>query len=204
MSSLTANAMAMGVGVGVHGGLLGSGVTGTLEINKAFSLRAGNNAFSIANNFTADNVDYAADLNLDSFFAFADWHIFNGSMRLTAGMISNNNNLSASATTNAQNFNASAPSTDVGVKADVKYSGASPYIGFGWGDGNPRNRGLKFGFDLGFLMQETPDVAYEQTSGQSAYTMSQTEKDDAAKEIQDALTNLKIYPVAAFSISYHF
>lgn len=202
LASIAPPASAADIGLGVHAGTLGAGLDLGVGVNEQLVGRVGFNKLTISEDFTEDDIDYSADLELDSIHALADWHVLGGGFRITGGVVFNDNGFSGSAVVEAGDDIGGQPAPSGGeLNLDVSYDDVAPYIGIGWGN---RVRGwskLAFGVDAGLMFQggASVDINDNGTTG-----VSQDDLDAEAKEVEDELENFDIYLVVSASIIYRF
>jgi hypothetical protein len=197
-----ANAGAADIGVSAHVGTLGAGLDLAYGFNRNLTGRVGFNRLNIGEDFTEGDIDYSADLELESVHALADWHIFGGGFRLTGGAIFNNNAFDGSAAIDAGDEIGGTPATGSGSLAlDVEYDEVAPYLGIGWGN---RARGwsaVSFSVDAGLMFQGAPDVDITESGSTGA---SQSDLDKEERDVEDELENFEIYPVISAAIVFRF
>lgn len=195
-------ASAADVGISAHGGTLGAGLDLAYGFNRYWTGRVGFNSLTLEEDFTEENIEYSADLELESVHALADWHVFGGGFRLTGGAIVNNNVFDGSADIEAGDEIGDSPATGSGSLAlDVEYDEVAPYLGIGWGN---RARGwssVSFSVDAGLMLQGSPDVDVTQSGSTGA---DQDDLDKEEREIEDELENFEIYPVLSAAVVFRF
>ncbi len=204
IASVLASPMALAdLGLGVKAGTLGYGVEGTVGLATGVNLRAGLNSFSYDYTDSASDIDYDVDLDLKSYALLLDWHPFAGSFKLTAGVLSNRNGatMTATPTGSVTIGNTTYPAGTAGrLHGEVDFKSTAPYAGIGWGNAAGKTRGLGFSFELGVLFQGAPEVTLTSTNP----AVSQSNLDAEAREIEDDLSGFKSYPVVSFGLSYQF
>lgn len=204
VAGLLAAPMALAdIGLGVKAGTLGLGVEGTVGLAAGLNVRAGLNSFSYDYSDSAGDVDYEIDLDLKSYALLLDWHPFAGTVKLTAGVLSNKNGatMTATPTGSATIGGTSYPAGTAGqLRGEMDFKSTAPYAGIGWGNAAGTARGLGVSVELGVLFQGAPDVTL--TSSNPA--VSQSDLDAEAREIEDDLSGFKTYPVISFGLSYQF
>lgn len=193
---------------------LGPGVELTKSINSRINARVGGNLLSADFNDSVSNIDYDADVNLESVSVMGDVYPWKKSgFHLTLGLAYNNNRVSGVGRMNGGSINLGGQTfqaTDVGrVDADVSYSSpVAPFIGIGYG--NPVSKNKDFGFYIraGALITGAPSVDFRAVPNPSLPQAMQDEiRQGAAAEeaqIQDDLNNFPVYPVMSLGISYQF
>lgn len=174
-----------------------------MGLSERINLRLGINSYTYSYDDTIDDVRYDIDLELKSGALILDWHPFAGGFRLSAGMLSNKNgvDLKATPTANVTIGGNTYPAAAVGtLDGDVSFKKSAPYVGLGWGNAVVGNTGLGFSVEIGALFQGSPDVKLSSSNG----LVSQADLNQEAREIEDDLKNLKVYPVISVGLSYTF
>jgi len=152
-----------------------------------------------------EDIEYDIGLDFSSFSALADWYVFNGSFRISGGILSLNHELNLDArpaTDEIEIGEGTYLPADIGtLSGSVEIDGVAPYLGIGWG--NPLTSSRRWGFtcDFGVAFTSSPDVKLTAT-GEAAGL-----EDDLTKEIndiEDGLDKFKLYPVIALSFFYRF
>lgn len=208
MGSVQAEDSGLGIGVGARYSTLGAGIEVGKSFTSNFSARLGLNKYSMSDTQSIDNIDYNADLDLQSTALLLDWHPFAGSFHLTAGYLNSGNELTAHATpTGTVDIGGQVvvPVTagDLVLDGNVKL-GSGPYLGLGWG--NVPASGFGFVFEVGVVQMGTPDVTLA-VSGNDAALVSQIDQTEINQEIANMkadLNQFETYPVIAIGISYGF
>ncbi|TXT23050.1 MAG: outer membrane protein domain-containing protein [Gallionellaceae bacterium] len=184
---------------------LGLGVEAAFPITQSVDARIGFNtykySFDKAVTSGGATANYNGDLKLQSLQALADWHPWEGSFRLSGGLVYNNNKFDMTATSGTFN-NVGAPVAMAAgeyVNATVDFDKVAPYLGIGWGR-TPKNTGLSFTSDIGVMFQGTPKGAV--TTNIGAATAADIANANAS--LNDSLKNFKIYPVLSIGIGYTF
>lgn len=152
--------------------------------------------------FTGDVGDFGATANLtvevdwNSVQLVGDWYPMGDGFRMTGGVVFNNNKITVNGTGQVNGQSAL-------VNAEVKMSdGVAPYLGIGYGVKPKMDKGLGFNMDLGLMFQNPKSTLTATATGGS--TVTQSDIDAQNKKVQDAIDNLKIFPVLSFGISYSF
>lgn len=177
-------------------------------MTQSVDARIGLNTFKYNfNKATSSNglsTNYSGNLNLGSLEALADWHPWDGSFRVSGGLVYNNNKFSMTATPSngvinigGQQFNFASASAN----ANVDFNKVAPYLGIGWGR-TPKNTGLSFTSDIGVMFQGTPNASVT-TSGIPAGTPGLAAATaQANSDLKSALNNFNVYPVISIGIGY--
>lgn len=195
-------ASAADLGISAHGGTLGAGLDLAYGFNRNLTGRVGFNTLTLEEDFSEEDIEYSADLELESVHALADWHVFGGGFRLTGGIIFNGNAFDGSADIDQGDEIGDTPATGNGRLAlDVEYDEVAPYLGIGWGN---RARGwssVSFSVDAGLMFQGAPDVNVTESGSTGA---SQQDLNREEREIEDELENFEVYPVLSVAVVFRF
>lgn len=200
-------AYAEGVAVGAKVSTLGMGVELTKSFTENINGRLGYNKWSFDRTGTEDGVTYDIDVGLQTVGAAIDWYVFSGSFRVTGGLMSNGNeiDLAGTPTENVEIGDEIYSPAELGtVAGTVDFKSTAPYLGIGWGNPVADDKGFGFTFDLGVMFQGSPNVELtaDGTLASDADFLAELAKEEA--NLESDLENLKLWPVAAFGISYQF
>jgi len=199
---------AAGIGVGAKVSTLGLGIEITKGFTSTINGRIGYNSYKFDTSGTESDIDYDADLKMDSVSALVDWHPFSGGFRTTAGVLFNNNKLDMTAK--------SAVSYDIGgttytsaeigtFGGTVSFNDVAPYVGIGWGNAVEQGQRLTFALDVGVLMQGSPKVDFTSTGG--TLSSDPTFQSDLATEeaqLKNSLKDYDVYPVISLGLAFQF
>lgn len=187
------------------GGGIGYGITDTL------TARLGYTALDYDADIETDDVDYEAEAKIGGAELLVDWHPFNGSFRLTAGMISNRNKIDVEAKLNQTVYIDNEPYNpgDLGnLDGRVDFKSTAPYFGIGWGNVAGKEGNFHFVADIGVVFQGSPDVELTGTCGPalSASDCAAAQDDIRAEEdeLNDEVSDYKHWPVISFGVGYRF
>jgi len=186
-------------------GMLGLGVEYAHPMTDRLVLRGGLNGSSYGFDSTESGIDYAFDFNWDSLSVAADFHPTKGALRLTAGLLRNDNGLNAT----------SRPSQDVTIgdttytpdevgtlSGRVGFDSLAPFVGVGW----DWSRGKHFGvaLDLGVLSQGAPKVSLSATGTLLGDPQFSADLAAEAADLQSSLDNLDLLPFATLGFVFRF
>jgi hypothetical protein len=200
-----------GIAVEVKAGTLGFGVEANYAINPKFTVGLGLNKFTQSTSQTADDIDYDVDLKLQTIALLANYHPFEGTFRITAGLMSNGNELSMKAEpAGTYDIGGTTYSADeIGtLEATVDFKNIAPYLGIGWG----KSAGSGFGvtLDIGILFQGAPNLSMD-VSGPIADPDSPAydpqflaDLSEEESNAQDDIKGFTAYPVASLGLNYRF
>lgn len=204
-----------GAGCADSGGLAISGKASTLglggelttAVTSNVNARVGINAFNVDFEDKAKEVEYDVGLDLYSFSALLDWHIFNSSFRVSGGVLVNQNELSLYAK----------PANSVIIGEDeyepeqigtltggVDFEDIAPYVGIGWGNALDSSKRWGFTCDFGVAYTRSPRISL---SADGLLADDPGFQADLAREkgdIEDKLRPFKFYPVISLSLFYRF
>ena len=191
--------------VDLHLGTLGFGLGVGFQATDSLVARIGFNQFNKNFTTTSGSLNMDGKLKLSSFDALLDWHVFGGATHLTAGLVSNGNKFSLTATPSAGNYTINGQTfaaSQVGsLSSEVTFNKVVPYLGFGW-NSQPKNKGFAFKSDFGIMFQGSPKATLTYTGTGAAQLASQIAAEQA--NLNNKLNNFKYYPVISFAIGYAF
>ena len=162
--------LSCGMGCADTGGLAISGKAGTLglggelttRITSNINARVGINALDLNFEAEPEEVEYDVGLDLLSFSALLDWHIFNDAFRISGGVLVNENELSldASPTTSVKLGGTEYTPAQIGtLSGGIDFDDIAPYVGIGWGNALDSNKRWGFTCDFGVAYTRSPHVA---------------------------------------------
>jgi hypothetical protein len=189
-------------------GTLGVGAELTTKLATDINARVGLNMLDFNYDDELDDVEYDLGIDLSSFSALVDWHIFDDSFRISGGFISMNNEISMDArpTENVEIGDITYSPAEIGtLKGSVDIDGLSPYVGIGWGNPFAGNRRWGFTLDLGVAFTDSPDASLTSVGGSKSSDqdlLDELEKE--RKDIEDDLDSFKFYPVISFGLFFRF
>ena len=207
------------VGVGVKAGTLGYGadfsVTLTRTINARISLTtlsidSQTETVTVGDSTNQGTINATADIDFGSSALLFDWHVFDGTFYLSAGLIKAD--ISANMTgplTDDFTINGQlvTPNDISGpVTGDIKMSDSyKPYIGIGWGREAAAGSGFSFSAEIGVAYVD-PEVNLNATA--SGTGLSQADLDTRLNEAETSAANdladLSVWPVLSIGVNYAF
>jgi hypothetical protein len=203
------------------GGLLVYGTVGTAgaglgvgtQVADNWNVRAEMSRFSRTLNEKSDDLNLEAKLNLESAGIYGDFFPFSGTFRLTGGVMfkSPNGSLTASPATGLS-AKIGDVSYDFGANdkltGSIKYPSTMPYLGVGWGFGQLKEKGFKFGLDLGagFGTLKSSLTASDSIKNLGTNAGKDITADLAAQEkkINNDLNVVSFFPIVKISVGYSF
>lgn len=153
------------VGVSLNASILmGLGISVGVPVGDRFNVRGVYNGFSYDDEFEddEDNLTYDAELKLSSLGLMGDWHPFRGAFRVTAGLLSNGNELDLNAQDAGGTFEvgdctyASGAGAPLAIDGLIDWRSSAPYLGIGWGGNMNADKGFFGTFDIGVMFSGAP------------------------------------------------
>jgi len=190
-------------------GTLGLGGEFTTNVTSNINARVGLNALDVDfDDEEIEDVEFDLGVDLSSFTAIADWYVFNDSFRLSAGIISMDNEVELEARglsdETVEIGDEEYTWDDVGILyGKIESDEVAPYIGIGWG--NPLTADRRWGFtcDFGVAFTDTPDVTIDARGGIEPEGFDE-ELAKLQADIEDFFDDFKLYPVIALNFYYRF
>ncbi len=192
--------------IGITGGTLGIGPEVSFRFSDHLGLRANGGFYDYSNTDDLDDIEYDADLKLNSIGAMLDWYPMGGGFRVSAGGRINNNEIDLAGT----------PTTTVEI-GDVNYSPAqvgsllgtvttrnfAPTLSLGYG--GKLAKGFTFGFELGVMMQGSPQIDNLRATGllasDPAFIQQLAIEEQRAEDDAD---DFKLWPILQIGLLYRF
>ena len=199
---------AVNIAVDLHAGSLGAGVGASLGLSSHFNLRVGINSaeLEVIDIEDEDGLDYQnPNLSFDNQYLFIDWFpSARSQFRLTAGAVLNNNEITATATVDGDGQLVGGVEAPIGtgVSGNIYFEDTAGYLGIGWGNAFGFKRRFNIGFDIGVLLQGSPQVALAVNDPTNTITDAdvEMERQDLEAEIKD----IDLWPVVTFSVGVAF
>lgn len=204
--SLCSAARAENQAVAAKVGFLGLGVEYTYRLNERVSFRGGINGAQFGFDSVESNIAYDFDLIWDSVSLAADFHPTKGPLRLTGGILVNDNGLEAQSRL--------ASSVDVGgttytpdevgtLRAAIGFRSTAPFVGLGW-DWSRKARKFGVSFDLGLVSQGSPRLTLAADGTLVGDPAFQDDLETERLELQDALDGFDLFPYATLGFVFKF
>ena len=208
--------LSCGAGCADLGGLAIAGKAGTLGlggelatgITQNVNARIGMNMLGFDVEEEIDDVEYDIGLDFSSFSALVDWHVFDGSFRITGGVVSMNHELDLEGTgapgETVEIGDGTYTWANVGIlSGSVEIDDLAPYVGIGWGDLLSAKKSWGFYCDFGVVFAGSPDVKLTATGAGATPGLPADlvkERDD----IKDELEAFEFYPVISLGLFFQF
>lgn len=184
----------------------GLGLGYTKHLNKLFNARGELNHFSMS--YTTDSGDnsYKGRLKLGGLALLGDYFPLQSPFRLTAGVVANKGELSATATpaVGTYTFNgvAYAATSSDKVSGKIKFGDVSPYLGIGYGHASGDKPGFSFFADVGVIFQRP--AAELSVQGNIRALVTDADIAEETRKLQDSADKFRNYPVIKLGVAYRF
>lgn len=222
------------IGVSVDASiLLGLGLSVGAPLGDRFNLRGVYHGYTHDEEIEEDDGNYQAEIRLKTFGAMVDYHPFQGSFRLTAGLKSNGNEINLTGVANDSNefevgdcsYNSN-PGDPLRVNGAVDFRSTAPYLGIGWGGNLNAEPGFYGIFDIGVMFSGAPRA---DLNARGSATVSgnpenaangcgapgtpvnaatdpafQQELQDAENEVNEDAKDFKLWPNLSFGFGWRF
>jgi len=186
---------------------LGLGGEFTTAVTSNINARVGINALDVDfDDVEIEDVEFDLGVDLSSYSALVDWHVFDGSFRISGGIISIDNDidLEARPTENIEIGDVYFTPAEAGtLYGSIENDEVAPYVGIGWG--NPLTHHRRWGFtcDFGVAFTSSPDVTLAARGGTKPPGFD-AELAKLKGDIEDFFDKFELYPVIAVSFFYRF
>ena len=200
--------------IGVNAGTLGAGIEYSSSFNEMFVLRTGLNALDYSDSLTESGIKYDADLELKTVSLLLDYHPFSNGFRLSAGAMYNGNQAKVvgkpdGTTGSIEIGDKTYTVADVGqVDGTVDFNNIAPYAGFGYSSSKTKTSGFSFNTEIGAMFQGSPKAKLTATKGtgigNDAWAALQGELAKEEAQLNDELSDFKVYPVVSIGLGYKF
>lgn len=185
------------------GGTQGLGGDLTLGLSSNLNARIGLSGLDVSIDYTANDVEYDASVDLFSYSALLDWYPLENSFFISGGIVFPDIEAELDATPTGavtigdNNYSYGTVGTLNGKLTND--TDIAPYLGIGWGNALSENKRLGLLLDLGVIFTDTSHVSLSSTGSVSQEDLSKEEAD-----INSDLDDWKIYPVVSLSLYYRF
>ena len=201
-------ARAADVALGLKASTLGVGLDLTGGLSDRLNVRASfHPGPSYTHTGTGGDIEYEFEVQLLSAAAGLDWFPGGGGFHFSGGLVLNRNEIDAfgRSTTSYQIGDRSyTPAQTGSLLGTLAFKDVAPYLGLGFG--NPVAEGKKLGvvLDLGVVLAGSPRVELSATGPAASDPTFQRDLEAEERELEDSLSQFKIYPLVSFAITYRF
>lgn len=191
--------------VGAKAGALGLGLEYTLSLSDRLGLRFGLNGSELGFDAEESGIDYEFDFVWDSMSAAVDFHPRRSPLRITGGLLRNDNRLEAvSQASGGMTIGGTTYSAeDIGtLRGLVEFDDVAPFVGLGWDWSKTKRFGVAL--DFGVVSQGSPDVSLRADGGAIADPMFESDIEQEEAELQASLEDFDLLPFATFGLVFRF
>lgn len=194
------------VAVGVSAGTLGVGPELSFRFNEHVGVRLGGSFFDYEDDDELDDVEYEADLKLNSIGATLDWYPAGGGFRVSAGARINNNKIGllGTPTGTVEIGDVEYTPAEVGsLSGTIKTKSIAPVFSIGYG--GKLAPGFTLGFELGVYMQGSPrleSLTASGTLGSNSAFLTQLAEEE--RRIEEDADDYKLWPIIQLQLMYRF
>lgn len=192
-----------GIAVAAKVGTLGVGIELIKEVIPNITLRGGFNYLSLSRSASLSDVDYDANVDLQTLSLFADWHPNNSNFFLSAGTLMNGYEVTAKGTQTG-NITVGNNSFTGNAQFDskVKFDKSTPYLGVGYRK-KLKTKGLSWTAEAGVLFQNEFEVELD-VDAPIAVGITQNDVDVERQQIINDVEDLKYLPMVSVGITYQY
>ncbi len=187
-------------------GVNGLGVEYTHAVNDRIGVRAGLNGSSLGFDAEESGIDYEFDFEFDSLYLGVDFHPLATPLRLSLGLLRNDNELTALSrvSENVTVGGTTYTPEEVGtLRGAVTFDDTATYAGVGW-DWSRDGRGFGVSFDLGVLSQGEPGVRLTADGGLASDPMFDDDIEAEERELEASLGDFDVVPYASLGFGFRF
>ncbi len=192
-------------GLGVKAGTLGLGLQARWTPFRYLDLRIGENALTAGVDARYGDIDYDAELELNTVYAQVNLRFPRSPFRITAGVFRNRNQINlvsvdyTDITFGGYTFTREEIGTITGTTTFAK---TAPYFGFGFDFGRPGRAGLNF--DVGVLWQADPIVTLTSDGTLASDPTYQMILESERQALLSDISAYKAFPVISLTVVYNF
>lgn len=205
-ASLPASAQEGRWSLGLTGGTLGAGPELSYRANAHLGLRANAGFLSLSRDEEVDDIDYDAELDLNSYGMLLDWYPAGGGFRISLGGRVNNNEIDLTGTpsTNVTIGNTTYTPRQIGtLSGTVATDDFVPTLTLGYG--GTLATGFTLGVEAGVMWQGQPKIDNLRATGLLASTQQfQADIEREQREIEAELDDYELWPILQVEFLYRF
>jgi hypothetical protein len=169
-------------------------------------LRANGGIYDYDDTDDLDDIEYDADLKLNSFGAMLDWYPFGGGFRLSLGGRINNNeiDLEGTPTTTVEIGDVDYTPAEVGtLSGTITTDSLTPAFTLGYG--GRLAKGFTFSLELGVMLQGSPKINDLTASGTLANNPAFIQQLAIEEQrAEDDAHDFKLWPIIQIGLLYRF
>ena len=217
----SSHSQALDVGVGVRAGVNGFGAEFSVALTETINARImgasididdEDETIDVGDSGGEGEIDAELEFDYGANALFIDWHVFNGSFHVTAGMFRNDSGadvtgvLVGDIVVDGQPINQGDLIGDIDGEIELADS-YQPYIGIGWGRRAGGDGGFTATFDLGVALLD-PEVSLDATVDPGGNFADQAELEQTLRDLEsdaeDDLDDYELWPVLSIGLNYAF
>jgi hypothetical protein len=146
---------------------------------------------------------YDLDLKLLTLPVLLDWRPFRDSFHVSTGIIVNATHVSLDGRTDV--VPAAAATRELGaVHGEMQFNPVVPYLGFGWATTFGKDKRWGFTSDFGVAFLGTPRVSLQANGPLASDPAFRRELAQEEDNLEDDLSDFKLYPIVSISLFYRF
>jgi hypothetical protein len=206
LAGTSASAVAEHHAVAAKAGFLGLGVEYTYSLSDRLAFRGGLNGSQYGFDGVEADIAYDFDLVWDSVSAAVDFHPRRSPLRLTVGVLGNDNAIEALSrpVANITVGDSTYAPDEVGtLRAGVDFDSTAPFVGVGW-DWSRDKRRFGISFDLGIASQGTPRVTLAADGDLLGDPSFAADLEAERLELEEALEDFDVLPYATLGFVFRF
>lgn len=196
-----------GLAISGRTGTLGFGADLTANVLSDVNCRFGFTWLDLDLDGEVSDVDYDFDLDMLTFPLLVDWYPFDNNFHVSGGIIVNDTDvdldgqLDGTLTIGDTVYTGAEIGT---LSGDLSFNNIAPYIGIGWGNAFGKDKRWGFLSDFGVAFIGSPDVSLSATgtlASDPGFLPDLAREED---EVEDDISDFKIYPVLTLSLFFRF
>lgn len=190
--------------LGVKAGTLGIGIEGTWRPIEWLDLRVGGNVYDYNETGSQAGINYDATLELQTYYATANFRFPLSPFRITLGGYSNSNKIKMISIDPLSEIGGLpfGPSEIGTLSSETSWDSTSPYLGAGFDFELFGRVGLNF--DFGVLWQGDPTVTLTSDGTPIDLAAFSAALEAERAELEDEVDILKAYPVLSLGFNFNF
>ena len=199
-------ALAQNHAISAKAGALGLGLEYTYSFSDRLAFRLGPYGSTASTDWTEAGLEYEVEIEWDSISLALDFHPFTGAFRLTAGVLQNDNVVSAQsrATQPVMIGDDFYTPAEIGtLRAGIGFDNdVAPFLSLGWDWSRTRRFGIAL--DFGVVSQGTAMVNLTADGTLTGNPIFEADLAREEAELEDALNDLEVLPFVTFGIVFRF
>jgi hypothetical protein len=199
-------AFADGHAIGLKVGALGLGAEYTYQLSERFSVRGALYGSELGFDGEESGIDYDFDVVWDSLSAGVDFHPMKSPLRLSVGLLKNDNalELTSRLSGNVEVGDTTYTPAEVGtLTGAIGFDDTATYAGLGW-DWSRKRQSFGMSLDIGLLDQGDPLVSLQGNGTLLGDPAFQQDIDDEEAELIDSASDLDLVPYLTVGFQFRF